>query len=83
VHFQNEEFGKSTLLFSSAAGLNSSVGVAFLIDKQADVNLQDFRGFIPLNFACCLFGHKGIVKIPLDYKQMSIFRISKSSLLCM
>ena len=39
--------------------------VKMLLDKQADVNIQNVKGFTPLYMAC-QEGHKDIVKMLLD-----------------
>ena len=69
LNHQSEEFQRNCLLFA-CAGLGIPQAAKMLLDKQADVNIQNVEGVTPLYMACNK-GHNDIVKMLLD-KQADI-----------
>ena len=70
---QSEEFDRRSLLYA-CVGIACRDGnkdfMKMLLDRQADVNIQNVRGTTPLYLACQQ-GHKDVVKMLLD-KQADI-----------
>ena len=64
LNHQSEEFGSASLLYACAV-LALPQAVKMLLDKQADINIQNVEGATPLYMAC-QEGHKDIVKMLLD-----------------
>lgn len=52
-------------LLHYAAGCGSSKVVGYLLDEQADINAQDFKGFAPLHNSCC-YAHYEISEMLID-----------------
>ena len=64
LNHRSEEFQRISLLHACAElGIPQSAKI--LLDKQADINIQDVKGGTPLYMAC-QNAHKPIVKMLLD-----------------